>query len=176
MDRLNDPNYSVSLDESLTTNIDKKMTKKGYQNGNDLLLSIGGKACGHCTDFTYDIKNETKERTVKPVASAAMTEGVWKDKSVTSKSVSISANGLAFYEETESGTKACLALAAKNDAVDIKIYERGTDTTPIISGKFIITSMQVSSPAGEDVTYSLSLENAGEVTISDAGVNAPVSA
>ena len=44
--------------------------KKGYVNGSDLLLYINGKAVGHCTSHTATFNSETKERAVKPVASA----------------------------------------------------------------------------------------------------------
>ena len=42
------------------------MAKQGYVNGSDLLMSIGGKACGHCTSHTATYNSETKDRAVKP--------------------------------------------------------------------------------------------------------------
>lgn len=46
------------------------MEDTGYINGSDLLLKVGGKAVGHCTSHTLTFNSETKDRAVKPVASA----------------------------------------------------------------------------------------------------------
>ena len=75
----------------------------GYINGSDLLLMVGGKAVGHCTSHTLTFNSETKDRAVKPAASEAKSSGLWKNKGVTSLSISISAEGLRFYDETENG-------------------------------------------------------------------------
>ena len=72
----------------------------GYVNGSDLLLQIGEKAVGHCSTHTLTFNSETKERAVKPVASLPKSAGLWKEKGVTSLSISISAEGLRFYDET----------------------------------------------------------------------------
>lgn len=45
--------------------------EKGYINGSDLLLKVAGKAVGHCSSHTLTFNSETKDRAVKPVASAA---------------------------------------------------------------------------------------------------------
>ena len=46
------------------------MAKTGYCNGSDMLLYVGGKAIGSCTSHTTTFNSETKERAVKPVATA----------------------------------------------------------------------------------------------------------
>ena len=74
-----------------------------YINGSDLLLKVAGAAVGHCTSHTVTFNSETKDRAVKPVASAAKSAGLWKGKEVTGMSISISFEGLRFYNETESG-------------------------------------------------------------------------
>ena len=79
------------------------VTKNGYCNGSDMLLYIGGKAVGSCNSHTTSFNSETKERAVKPVASASMGTGLWKTKGVVGLSYSISAEGLVFYYETEYG-------------------------------------------------------------------------
>lgn len=149
--------------------------KKGYINGSDMLLSIAGKATGHCTSHTLTFNSETKERAVKPVASAAASAGKWKGKGVTGLGVSISAEGLRSFDETESGIKALLAAWAKGESVEVKAFERGSDTKPYASGRFVITSIEETSPAEDDTTYSINLENDGEVTIDDSAIteNAP---
>ena len=52
---------------------------QGYLNGNDLLLYVGGKAVGHCVSYSVDYKSETKNRAVKPIASAPPGSGKFKE-------------------------------------------------------------------------------------------------
>lgn len=139
----------------------------GYVNGSDMLLYINGKAVGHCTSHTTTFSAETKDRAVKPLASLPKTQGKWKGKTVSGMSLSVSAEGLCFYKETEGGYKECLALAAKGDSVDIKCMERGKET-PYLEGKFVITSLERTDPAQDDSTYSISLENDGMPKTFDA--------
>lgn len=133
-----------------------------YVNGSDLLLSVGGKAVGHCTTHTLTFNSETKDRAVKPLASAAKTAGLWKEKGVTGLTISISAEGLVFVTETENGYNEIAALWGAGTSVEVKAFERGSDTAPYVSGKFVITSLEQTSPAQDDTTYSISLENDGE--------------
>lgn len=144
-------------------------TKTGYCNGSDMLLCIGGKAVGHCTSHSTTINSETKDRAVKPVATADISAGLWKNKGVTGLNVSISAEGLVFYQETESGYKSCLAMVGKGKSVDVKCMERESET-PYLTGKFVITSLERSDAAQDDATYSISLENDGEVTFDEDAI------
>ena len=136
-----------------------------YINGSDLLLKIGEKAVGHCTSHTLTFNSETKERAVKPEASLGKQSGLWKGKGITALSISISAEGLRFYEETESGFKEISALWGKGQSVDVEAFEREGDETPYVKGKFVIASIEETSPAQDDATYTVSLENDGEPTI-----------
>lgn len=140
------------------------MANTGYINGSDLLLKVGGKAVGHCTTHTLTFSSDTKDHAVKPVASAGKSSGLWKGKSVTGLSISIKAEGLEFYEETENGFKAMAPLWGKGDSVEVEAFERGTDNVSYLQGKFIITSLEETSPAQDDTTYSISLDNDGEPT------------
>lgn len=133
-----------------------------YINGSDLLLKIKGKAVGHCTSHTVNLNSETKDRQVKPVASKPKSAGLWKEKGVTGLSISISADGLRCYSETENGFEQLSPEWGKGSSVEVECYHRGEDTTPYIKGNFIIASMEESSPAQDDATYSISLENDGE--------------
>lgn len=141
------------------------MADTGYINGSDLLLMVDGKAVGHCTSHTLTFNSETKDRAVKPVASAAKSSGLWKGKGVTGLSISISAEGLRFYDETENGHEQIAPLWGKGDSVEVKAFKRGGDETPYVSGNFVIASLEETSPAQDDATYSVSLENDGEPDI-----------
>ena len=144
------------------------MANTGYINGSDLLLSVGGKAVGHCSSHKVTYNSETKERAVKPVASQGSDAGLWKDKSVTGLSITISADGLRFYDETENGFTEMSALWGVGQAVEVKCFPRGdgksTTQQSYLEGKFVITSLEEDAPAQDDATYSINLENAGMPT------------
>lgn len=132
-----------------------------------MLLYIGGKAAGHCTTHTTTLNSETKDRAVKPVATAGISAGLWKGKGVTGLSISISAEGLVFYGETEAGYKSLLAAWKAGKSVEVKCMERENSDKPYLAGKFVIASLERVDPAQDDATYSISLENDGEPTTLD---------
>lgn len=138
------------------------MEDTGYINGSDLLLKVGGKAVGHCTSHTLTFNSETKDRAVKPVANAAKSSGLWKGKGVTGLSISISAEGLRFYDETENGHEQIAPFWGNGASVEVEAFKRGGDKTPYVKGNFVIASLEETSPAQDDATYSVSLENDGE--------------
>ena len=136
----------------------------GYINGSDILLSVGGKAIGHCTTHTLTFNSETKERAVKPAASAGYSSGLWKGKGVTGLSISLSAEGLRYYGEGENGFDELSALWGAGAPITVKAFQREGDASPYLEGQFVITSLEETSPAQDDATYSISLENDGEPT------------
>lgn len=142
-------------------------TFEGYANGSDMLLYVDGSAVGHCTSHSAQFSSEIKERAVKPLASVTGSPaGLWKDKSVSGLSISLTGEGLVFYGETESGFAACLAAWKDGRPVTCKCMRRSagsTDTAAAwLEGDFVITSLERTDPAGDDATYRISLENAGE--------------
>lgn len=146
-------------------------TKTGYCNGSDMLVYVGGKAVGHCTTHTTTMTSETKDRAVKPVATKSISAGLWKSKGVTGLSISISAEGLVFYGESETGYKALVAAWKAGKSVEVKCMERENSEKPYIKGQFVITSLDRTDPANDDSTYSVSLENDGEPdTLDDTAI------
>lgn len=143
------------------------MAKSGYCNGSDMLLYVNGKAVGSCTTHTTTFNSETKERAVKPVASAPLSSGLWKKKGVVGLSYSISAEGLVFYDETECGFKTLFSLWKAGKPVTVKCMERDNSDEPYLEGGCVITSLERTDPAQDDSTYSISLENDGEPTTLD---------
>lgn len=142
-------------------------TKTGYCNGSDMLLYVDSKAVGSCTSHTTTFNSETKERAVKPVATAGISGGLWKKKGVVGLSYSISAEGLVFYDETENGFKELFALWKSGKSVEVKCMEREQSEKPYLAGKCVIASLERTDPANDDATYSISLENDGEPTTLD---------
>ena len=137
-------------------------TKTGYCNGSDMLVYVGTKAVGHCTTHTTTLNSETKDRAVKPVASQGLSAGLWKGKGVVGLSISISADGLVFYDETEAGYKELFAAWKAGQSVTVKCMERENSDQPYLAGKFVITSLERTDPAQDDATYSVSFENDGQ--------------
>ena len=151
-------------------------SKTGYVNGSDLLMSIGGKACGHSTSHTSTYNSETKDRAVKPLSTeSAANAGLFKEKTVTGLSVQVKCEGLRFYGEEENGMKEMLAKWKVGEAVELKGFARGGDAAPYMSGKFVISSLEETAPAGDDTTYSATFDNTGVVTIDEAKVDGAVS-
>lgn len=144
-------------------------SKVGYVNGSDMLLYIGNNAIGHCSTHSATFSTETKDRAVKPVASASIAAGLWKAKTISGLSVSLSAEGLVFYQETENGFKSCLTSWKAGQHVSVKCMERASEI-PYLTGNFVITSLERTDPAQDDATYSISLENDGEVTIAETAL------
>ncbi len=136
-----------------------------YINGSNLLLKVGEKAVGHCTSHTVTMNSDTKDRAVKPVATATKQAGLWKMKGVSGLSVSISAEGLRVYDESENGFDQVAALWGVGQSVEVTAFRREEDTAPYLKGLFIISSIEETSPAQDDATYSISLENADEPEI-----------
>lgn len=137
-------------------------TKTGYCNGSDMLVYVDGKATGHCTTHTTTMTSETKDRAVKPVASKGISAGLWKGKGVVGLSISISAEGLVFYGESETGYKALVAAWKAGKSVEVKCMERENSDKPYLKGKFIVSSLERTDPAQDDSTYSVNFENDGE--------------
>jgi predicted secreted protein len=121
---------------------------------------VNDKAVGHCTTHTTTFDTETKDRAVKPVADATMSQALWKSSGVTGLSVTISFEGLCFYDETEFSFKDLLNVWAAGKSVDVKCMER-ENTDPYMKGKFVLTQLEQDAPAQDDVTYKGTMKNDG---------------
>lgn len=148
------------------------MATNNYINGSDLLLYVGGKAVGHCTTHTLTFNSDTKDRAVKPLASAGKTAGLWKEKGVSGLNISIKADGLRFYNETENGFTEMSALWGAGASVEVIAFPRPaagvsgeTPAGPYLKGNFVISSIEETSAAQDDATYTISLENDGEPSV-----------
>lgn len=133
-----------------------------YCNGSNMLLYLDEDAFGHCTTHTATMNSETKDRAVKPLASKAKTNGMWKEKGVTGLSIAISAEGLIYDGETEASYQKMLAAWKSGQPVKIKCMQRGESKKPYLAGSFIISSLERTDPAQDDSTYTINLDNNGE--------------
>ena len=133
-----------------------------YCNGSNMLLYLGEDAFGHCTTHTATMNSETKDRAVKPLASKAKTNGMWKEKGVTGLSIAISAEGLIYDGEAEASYGKMMAAWKSGQPVKIKCMQRGDSQKPYLAGSFIISSLERTDPAQDDSTYTINLDNNGE--------------
>ena len=133
-----------------------------YCNGSNMLLYLGDDAFVHCTTHTATMNSETKDRAVKPLASKAKTNGMWKEKGVTGLSIAISAEGLIYDGETEASYGKMMAAWKSGQPVKIKCMQRGESKKPYLAGSFIISSLERTDPAQDDSTYTINLDNNGE--------------
>lgn len=133
-----------------------------YCNGSNMLLYLGEDAFGHCTTHTATMNSETKDRAVKPAASKAKTNGMWKEKGVTGLSIAISAEGLIYDGETEASYGKMMEAWKSGQPVKIKCMQRGESKKPYLAGSFIISSLERTDPAQDDSTYTINLDNNGE--------------
>lgn len=133
-----------------------------YCNGSNMLLYLGEDAFGHCTTHTATMNSETKDRAVKPLASKAKTNGMWKEKGVTGLSIAVSAEGLIYDGETEASYGKMMAAWKSGQPVKIKCMQRGDSQKPYLAGSFIISSLERTDPAQDDSTYTINLDNNGE--------------
>ena len=128
-----------------------------YRDGTDLILSVGGKALGHSTGCKISYKAETGTRKTKEAAA-----GKWDEKYVKSLGVTITADGFVYESDKDNGLPTLKQLFKAAKPVDASWGYR--DETGIESGKFVITALDNEGKAGDDETYSITLENSGAVT------------
>lgn len=141
--------------------------KTGYVNGSDMLVKAGGKCTGHATKHTLNLQSETKSHAVKPEASAPRSASLFSGKSVSGLSITINAEGLCHYAETENGFKAIAAEWVKGQSIEVECFERESDTEPYLKGMFVIVSISRDDPAQDDSSYTVQLENDGAPEIFD---------
>lgn len=134
--------------------------------GRDLMLFVNTgtsdtpvwQAQAAATSHTITYSGETKERTTKDTAS-----GAYSKKKVTKLSVSIKCEALVSYGDT-AGYDALLTALKSREEVMLKYGFSDEDSgDKYEEGMFVITSLEQSSPAGEDATYSATFENSGGV-------------
>ena len=128
-----------------------------YRDGTDLILSVGGSALGHSTECKISYKAETGTRKTKEAAA-----GKWDEKYVKSLGCTVTASGFVHEDDSTNGIDA-LRTAFKN-ATPVNASWAYRDGSGIDGGQFIITALDHEGKAGDDETYSITLENSGAVT------------
>lgn len=113
------------------------------------------------TSHTITYSGETKERVTKDTAN-----GAYSEKKVTKLGVSIKCEALVSFGDT-AGYDKLLAVMKSREPVKLKYgFSQEQSGDKYEEGLFVITSMEQTSAAGEDATYSATFENSGEVKTS----------
>ena len=136
-----------------------------YIKGKDLLMKIGGKCVGHCTEHTINYTTGTTDVAVKPPATAAATSGMFKEKLPDSMDITINFKGLRATEESENGFDEIAAMWGAGEPVECAAFKRSKDAQPHLKGKFVITSLTETNGADGIAEYDGSLAVCGEPEI-----------
>ena len=145
--------------------------EKTVLDGQDLILSVGGKALGYSANCKITTNTETGERLTKEAGA-----GKWKEKYVKNFSESITADGCVLTDgDDETPTYdqlKDLQLSAQPVDASYNVRQAGSregKTTGGYTGKYIITSLELTGNSGEDAKYSVQLENCGPVAKKEDG-------
>ena len=155
-----DANSNNNYKESIMSN------NSDYRDGTDLILSVDAHALGHSTECKVSYKAESGTRKTK---EARM--GKWQEKYVKTLGCTLSASGFVHSGDAENGLPSLRNLYLQGKPIDASwSYRDEPDST--YGGKFVITALEESGKAGDDETYSITLENSGAVGPISAQENA----
>lgn len=126
------------------------------RNGQDLILSVGGKPLGYSTSCKISDKAETSELATKEKDAGLFTEVV-----VDKVSEDISADG---FDTTDSRVSysTLKELCLKGEAVTAN-YSYVGESGQGYEGSFIITSVELDATAGSKSKYSIQLKSSGKL-------------
>lgn len=126
------------------------------QNGNNLIVTVDSNEVGFSQSCSISITNDIIQRSHK---------GLYNFTNARSgrKTVTVSTNGL--YDPTNAGQDAVLSeLMGTNETVTLTWGVASGAGTEKYSGSFIVASAELNADENADGTYSVSFQNAGEVT------------
>lgn len=135
--------------------------------GRDLMMYINTASGGAtptytpqaaATSHTITYSGETKERVTKDTAN-----GAYGEKKVTKLSVSIKCEALVSFGDA-AGYDKLLEVMKSREPVKLKYgFTQEQTGDKYEEGMFVITSLEQSSAADEDATYSATFDNSGAV-------------
>lgn len=146
-----------------------------YMNGSNVLFTVGGKGLGHSTTHSVTYDTETKERGVKPPAKEKTKKALFSGKGVVKMSISVHGEGFRYKGEEELSLDDIRKLWGVGQSVELSCFERESDATPYLKGKFVIKKVDETSPAQDDATFTVDFENDGEPEVYPGQDGAPVS-
>ena len=134
-----------------------------YTNGSDLMLYHEEKPTLAAKSHKISYKTTTKQIVTKDVENS-----LYAKKFVSKIDVSITCDALVAVGGT--GVGATELLAKLKEAKEVKLkFGRKDNTGTYEEGNFIIDSIDINTPAGEEASYTATFSNSGEVKTVKAG-------
>lgn len=133
-------------------------TKKVIQ-GEDIILLVDDKTTLHATTHTLKVDLELKELRTKD------TNG--KEKAPGDISWSVDGDGLVVVDESienAHSSEDVLALVLSKKLVDVVIKSPLVGLAKMYTGKAYLTTFSLSTPAGDNASYSYSLTGSGNLS------------
>lgn len=130
--------------------------------GEDIILLVDDKTTLHATTHTLKVDLELKELRTKD------TNG--KEKAPGDISWSVDGDGLVVVDERIENahtSEDVLSLVLSKKLVDVVIKSPLAGLTKMYAGKAYITTFSLSTPAGDNATYSYSLTGSGNLIPAD---------
>lgn len=130
--------------------------------GEDIVLLVDEKTTLHATSHSLKVDLEMKELRTKD------TNG--KEKWPGDVTWSVDGDGLVVVDDSIKDTHTAedvLGIVLSKKIVDVIIKSPVTGLTKTYTGKAYITSFSLSTPAGDNATYSYSLTGSGNLTPAD---------
>lgn len=130
--------------------------------GEDIILLVDAKTTLHATTHTLKVDLELKELRTKD------TNG--KEKAPGDISWSVDGDGLVVVDESIENahtSEDVLSLVLSKKLVDVVIRSQLAGLTKMYTGKAYITTFSLSTPAGDNATYSYSLTGSGNLIPAD---------
>lgn len=130
--------------------------------GEDIILLVDEKTTLHATTHTLKVDLELKELRTKD------TNG--KEKAPGDISWSVDGDGLVVVDESiekAHSSEDVLALVLSKKLVDVVIKSPLAGLTKMYTGKAYITTFSLSTPAGDNASYSYSLTGSGNLSPAD---------
>ncbi len=134
------------------------MSKKVIQ-GEDIILLVDDKTTLHATTHSLKVDLELKEVRTKD------TNG--KEKSPGDISWSVDGDGLVIVDDSISDAHTpedVLSIVLSKKLVNVVVKSPLSGLTKTYTGEAYITSFSLSTPAGDNATYSYSLTGSGDLT------------
>ncbi len=134
------------------------MSKKVIQ-GEDIILLVDDKTTLHATTHSLKVDLELKEVRTKD------TNG--KEKSPGDISWSVDGDGLVIVDDSISDAHTpedVLSIVLSKKLVNVVVKSTLSGLTKTYTGEAYITSFSLSTPAGDNATYSYSLTGSGDLT------------
>ena len=127
--------------------------------GEDIILLVDDKTTLHATTYTLKVDLEMKELRTKD------TDG--KEKWPGAVSWSVDGDGLVVIDDSIENSHAAeevLDLVLQKKLVDVVVKSPLTGLAKMYTGKAYITTFSLSTPAGDNASYSYSLTGSGNLT------------